>query len=196
MQYSTAVQYSITGGITCVCTHRRLTDKRVVILDWDIHHGNGTQHEFYSDPEVLYISIHRHDNGNFFPGTGAPGETGEWRSQTIVSVCNVTIPCCAGAAPGEGRTVNIAWSSSQQPLGDAEYLAAMRTLVTPIIKMFGPALVLVSAGFDAASGHPATIGGYNVSPACFAAMTASLAQLAEGKVRFIAAPGSPCSCNL
>ena len=50
----------------------------MVILDWDIHHGNGTQHEFYSDPEVLYISIHRHDNGNFFPGTGAPGETGEW----------------------------------------------------------------------------------------------------------------------
>ena len=77
MQYSTAVQYSSAGDITCVCTYRRLTDKRVVILDWDIHHGNGTQHEFYSDPEVLYISIHRHDNGNFFPGTGAPGETGE-----------------------------------------------------------------------------------------------------------------------
>ena len=92
--------------------------------------------------------------------------------------------------------MNIAWSSSQQPLGDAEYLAAMRTLVTPIIKMFGPALVLVSAGFDAASGHPATIGGYNVSPACFAAMTASLAQLAEGKVSFIASPGWACSCNL
>ena len=96
--------------------------------------------------------------------------------------------------------MNIAWSSSQQPLGDAEYLAAMRTLVTPIIKMFGPALVLVSAGFDAASGHPATIGGYNVSPACFAAMTASLAQLAEGKVSFIASSLRqvglvPVTCN-
>merc|ERR1719422_431812 len=105
--------------------------KKILIVDWAIHHGNGTQKAFYEDPRVLYISIHRHDNGNFYPGTGS------------------SVEC--GAGLGEGRTVNIAWSSSQQPLGDAEYLAAMRTLVTPIIKMFGPALVLVSAGFDAAS---------------------------------------------
>jgi len=57
--------------------YRRLFNKRVVIFDWDIHHGNGTQQEFYSDPEVMYISIHRHDGGNFFPGTGAPEETGK-----------------------------------------------------------------------------------------------------------------------
>jgi len=142
--------------------YRRLFNKRIVIFDWDIHHGNGTQQEFYSDSEVLYISLHRHDGGNFFPGTGAPSET--------------------GVDGGEGKTVNIAWSSSSKPLGDAEYLAAMRSVVIPIIRMFNPGLVLVSAGFDAAEGHPPTLGGYSVSPACFASMTSSLMQLAEGKV--------------
>lgn len=142
--------------------YRRLFNKRVVIFDWDIHHGNGTQQEFYSDPEVMYISIHRHDGGNFFPGTGAPEET--------------------GSAPGTGSTVNIAWSSSEQPLSDAEYLAAIRAVVIPLIKLFKPGIVIVSAGFDAAPGHPPTLGGYTVSPACFASMTSSLLQLAEGKV--------------
>lgn len=48
--------------------------ERVLIVDWDVHHGNGTQHAFYDDPNVLYISTHRHDDGNFFPGTGSPLE--------------------------------------------------------------------------------------------------------------------------
>jgi len=142
--------------------YRRLFSKRVVIFDWDIHHGNGTQQEFYSDPEVMYISIHRHDCGNFFPGTGAPEET--------------------GSAPGTGTTVNIAWSSTDQPLSDAEYLAAVRSVVIPLIKLFNPGIIIVSAGFDAAPGHPPTLGGYTVSPDCFASMTSSLLQLAEGKV--------------
>jgi len=142
--------------------YRRLFSKRVVIFDWDIHHGNGTQQEFYSDPEVMYISIHRHDGGNFFPGTGAPEET--------------------GSSPGTGTTVNIAWSSTDQPLADAEYLAALRSVVIPVIKLFNPGIIIVSAGFDAAPGHPPTLGGYTVSPDCFASMTSSLLQLAEGKV--------------
>ena len=128
----------------------------------DIHHGNGTQQQFYSDAEVLYISIHRHDGGNFFPGTGAPEEI--------------------GLSPGEGRNVNIAWSASDFPLSDAEYLAAMRTVVCPIVRNFNPGIILISAGFDATQGHPPTIGGYNVSPACFASMTSSMLQFAEGKV--------------
>ena len=73
----------------------------------DVHHGNGTQQQFYSDPEVLYISIHRHDDGNFFPGTGAPDE--------------------CGAEDGVGYNVNIAFSGSlNPPMRDAEYLAAFR----------------------------------------------------------------------
>lgn len=82
----------------------------------DVHHGNGTQQIFYEDPHVLYVSIHRHDDGNFFPGTGAVTE------------------CGAGA--GLGFNVNIPWSSgTNPPLGDAEYLAAFRSIVMPIAKV-------------------------------------------------------------
>ena len=63
---------------------------RVLIIDWAIHHGNGTQNAFYENPNVLYISLHRHDHGNFYPGTGSP------------------IEC--GSGPGLGFNVNIAWA--------------------------------------------------------------------------------------
>ncbi|KAI5635197.1 histone deacetylase domain-containing protein [Phthorimaea operculella] len=143
--------------------HTRLRLQRILIVDWDVHHGNGTQQIFYEDPHVLYISIHRHDDGNFFPGTGAASE------------------CGAGA--GLGYNVNIAWcSGTNPPLGDAEYLAAFRSIVMPIAKAYDPEIVLVSCGFDAANGHPAPLGGYNVSAACFAHMTRDLMQLANGKV--------------
>ncbi|XP_017472106.1 PREDICTED: histone deacetylase 4 isoform X4 [Rhagoletis zephyria] len=137
--------------------------KRILIVDWDVHHGNGTQQAFYDNPDVLYLSIHRHDDGNFFPGTGGSTE--------------------CGVAAGAGFNVNISWSGSlDPPLGDAEYIAAFRTIVMPIAKCFNPDIVLVSAGFDAASGHPPPLGGYLVSPACFGFMTRELMQLAEGKV--------------
>ena len=72
-----------------------------------MHHGNGTQKMLYDNPSILYISIHRHDNGNFFPGTGAPEECGEGQ--------------------GLGFNVNIAFGGSlNPPMGDAEYLAAFR----------------------------------------------------------------------
>lgn len=137
--------------------------QRVLVVDWDVHHGNGTQQVFYDDPSVLYLSIHRHDDGNFFPGTGGPTE--------------------CGAGPGLGFNVNIAWSGGlNPPLGDAEYLAAFRTIVMPIARDFQPDIVLVSAGFDAALGHPAPLGGYMVSPACFGYLTRELMKLADGKV--------------
>ncbi|CAD7091315.1 unnamed protein product [Hermetia illucens] len=137
--------------------------RRILIVDWDVHHGNGTQQVFYDNPNVLYLSIHRHDDGNFFPGTGGPTE------------------CGTGA--GLGFNVNVSWSGGlNPPLGDAEYLAAFRTIVMPIAKEFCPDIVLVSAGFDAAAGHPAPLGGYLVSPACFGYMTRELMQLADGKV--------------
>nr|XP_036222137.1 histone deacetylase 4 isoform X1 [Bactrocera oleae]XP_036222138.1 histone deacetylase 4 isoform X1 [Bactrocera oleae]XP_036222139.1 histone deacetylase 4 isoform X1 [Bactrocera oleae]XP_036222140.1 histone deacetylase 4 isoform X1 [Bactrocera oleae] len=137
--------------------------KRVLIVDWDVHHGNGTQQAFYDSPDVLYLSIHRHDDGNFFPGTGGSTE------------------CGIGA--GAGFNVNISWSGSlDPPLGDAEYIAAFRTIVMPIAKCFNPDIILVSAGFDAAVGHPPPLGGYLVSPACFGFMTRELMQLADGKV--------------
>lgn len=82
--------------------------------------------------------------------------------------------------------MNVAWSGGlNPPLGDAEYLAAFRTIVMPIARDFAPDLVLVSAGFDAAVGHAAPLGGYLVSPACFGHMTKELMQVADGKVRFL-----------
>lgn len=114
----------------------------------------------------MYLSLHRHDDGNFFPGTGGSTECGN------------------GA--GSGYNVNIAWSGGlSPPLGDAEYLAAFRTIVMPIAKEFSPDIVLVSAGFDAANGHPAPLGGYVVSPACFGYLTHELMQLADGKVKVL-----------
>jgi len=85
----------------------RLCLHRVLIVDWDVHHGNSTQQLFYADPRVLYISLHRYDNGNFFPGTGAAAECGIDR--------------------GLGYTVNVAWTGAM--MGDAEYLAAFRYLL-------------------------------------------------------------------
>lgn len=137
--------------------------RRILIVDWDVHHGNGTQQIFYDDPDILYLSIHRHDDGNFFPGTGGPTE--------------------CGVGQGLGFNVNIPWSSGlNPPMGDAEYLAAFRTIVLPIGRDFAPDIVIVSAGFDAAIGHPAPLGGYIVSPACFGHLTRQLTQLANGKV--------------
>lgn len=158
----------------------QLKMKRVLIVDWDVHHGNGTQQQFYSDPTVLYISIHRHDDGNFFPGTGAPDE--------------------CGAEDGVGFNVNIAFSGSlNPPMRDAEYLAAFRTLVMPIAREFNPDMVLVSAGFDAVVGHPAPLGGYEVSPACFGHMTRELMSLAGGKIVLVLEGGYDqtgiCDCS-
>uniref|UniRef100_A0A8B9F501 histone deacetylase n=1 Tax=Amazona collaria TaxID=241587 RepID=A0A8B9F501_9PSIT len=136
---------------------------KILIVDWDVHHGNGTQQVFYRDPDVLYISLHRHDDGNFFPGSGAADEV--------------------GAGPGEGFNVNVAWTGGlDPPMGDPEYLAAFRTVVMPIAHEFSPDVVLVSAGFDAADGHPPPLGGYKVSAKCFGYMTKQLMSLAGGAI--------------
>lgn len=133
---------------------------RVLIIDWDVHHGNGIQKMFYDDKEVMYISLHRHDKGNFFPGTGDLHEI--------------------GVGEGEGHNWNIAWSN--ESMGDAEYLAAFRSIVMPISREFNPSMVLVACGFDGARGHPFNFGGYDLTPACFAYMTRQLMTLANGRV--------------
>ncbi|KAF9977997.1 Histone deacetylase [Actinomortierella ambigua] len=141
-----------------------LTIQKILIIDWDVHHGNGTQQIFYDNPNVLYISLHRWDNGHFYPFTGAPDECGE--------------------EGGEGQNVNIAWSSygRGQAMGDVEYIAAFWYVLLPIARQFGPDLVMVSAGFDAADGHANNIGGYTVSPQGFAIMTRLVQTLAGGRV--------------
>uniref|UniRef100_A0A671XGB8 Protein deacetylase HDAC6 n=1 Tax=Sparus aurata TaxID=8175 RepID=A0A671XGB8_SPAAU len=136
---------------------------RVLILDWDVHHGNGTQHMFEDDDSVLYISLHRYDNGTFFPSS------------------EDAAPDRVGVSKGAGFNVNIAWSGGR--MGDSDYLAAFHHVVMPIATEFNPGLVLVSAGFDAARGDP--LGGYNVTPEGYAHLTHLLMSLAGGRVLLI-----------
>ncbi|XP_026180758.1 histone deacetylase 5 isoform X2 [Mastacembelus armatus] len=150
-------------AITAKLLQQKLGVGKILIVDWDIHHGNGTQQAFYSDPNVLYISLHRYDDGNFFPGSGAPEEV--------------------GSGAGVGFNVNIAWTGGvEPPMGDMEYLTAFRTVVMPIAQQFSPDVVLVSAGFDAVEGHQSPLGGYNVSAKCFGQLTQLLMGLAGGRV--------------
>jgi histone deacetylase 6 len=140
--------------------------RKVMILDWDVHHGNGVQNIFYNDPNVLYISLHVYQNGHFYPG--APEDP---------AIPDGGIDNC-GAGPGIGKNVNIGWHS--QGMGDGEYLAAFQRIVMPIAQEFQPDLVIVSAGFDAAHGDE--LGGCFVTPACYAHMTHMLMSLAGGKL--------------
>ncbi|KAM7074422.1 histone deacetylase 5 isoform 15-T15 [Ciconia maguari] len=150
-------------AISAKLLQQKLSVGRILIVDWDIHHGNGTQQAFYSDPDVLYISLHRYDDGNFFPGSGAPEEV--------------------GSGMGVGYNINIAWTGGvDPPIGDVEYLTAFRTVVMPIANEFAPDVVLVSAGFDAVEGHLSPLGGYSVTAKCFGHLTKQLMMLAGGRV--------------
>ncbi|XP_037742541.1 histone deacetylase 5 isoform X8 [Chelonia mydas] len=162
---STAMGFCFFNSVAIAAKllQQKLSVGKILIVDWDIHHGNGTQQAFYSDPNVLYISLHRYDNGNFFPGSGAPEEV--------------------GSGMGVGYNINIAWTGGvDPPIGDVEYLAAFRTVVMPIANEFSPDVVLVSAGFDAVEGHLSPLGGYSVTAKCFGHLTKQLMKLAGGRV--------------
>jgi acetoin utilization deacetylase AcuC-like enzyme len=130
---------------------RRLGAERVMILDWDVHHGNGTQHLFERRRDVLYASSHQYP---FYPGTGAPTEIGR--------------------GEGEGFTVNCALGGGQD---DADFGAVFHEVFLPIGQAFRPDLVLVSAGFDAHARDP--LGGMGVTERGFAAMCSGLRDLAD-----------------
>ncbi|XP_019347695.1 PREDICTED: histone deacetylase 4 isoform X6 [Gavialis gangeticus] len=155
--------YFNSVAIAAKLLQQRLNVSKILIVDWDVHHGNGTQQAFYNDPNVLYISLHRYDDGNFFPGSGAPDEV--------------------GTGPGVGFNVNMAFTGGlDPPMGDTEYLTAFRTVVMPIANEFAPDVVLVSSGFDAVEGHPTPLGGYNLSAKCFGYLTKQLMGLAGGRI--------------
>ena len=117
---------------------------RVAILDWDVHHGNGTQDIFWDDDSVLAVSLHQWP---FYPGSGGPGTSDE---------STLNVPLHAGS-------------------GDAEYAAAFRDLVEPVVAAFDPELVLVSAGFDAHVDDP--LAGMAVTEAGFTELARRSAQL-------------------
>ncbi|KAG5536248.1 hypothetical protein RHGRI_023883 [Rhododendron griersonianum] len=135
--------------------------KRVLIVDWDVHHGNGTQEIFDGSKTVLYISLHRHEGGKFYPGTGAAHEV--------------------GSMGAEGYCVNVPWSRGG--VGDNDYLFAFQHVVLPIASAFSPDFIIISAGFDAARGDP--LGCCDVTPSGFAQMTHALNALSGGKLLVI-----------
>lgn len=140
--------------------------RKILILDWDVHHGNGIQNIFYTDPNVLYISIHVYQKGEFYPGqpdNPAVPDGG---------------PDKCGSEAGVGKNINIGWDD--QGMGDGEYMAAFQRIVMPIAQEFDPDLVIISAGFDAANGDE--LGGCFVTPECYAHMTHMLMSLAGGRV--------------
>nr|KAF6338095.1 histone deacetylase 9 [Pipistrellus kuhlii] len=162
---STAMGFCFFNSVAITAKYLRdqLNISKILIVDLDVHHGNGTQQAFYADPSILYISLHRYDEGNFFPGSGAPNEV--------------------GTGLGEGYNINIAWTGGlDPPMGDIEYLEAFRTVVMPVAKEFDPDMVLVSAGFDAVEGHAPPLGGYKVTAKCFGHLTKQLMTLANGHV--------------
>jgi acetoin utilization deacetylase AcuC-like enzyme len=124
---------------------------RVLIVDWDVHHGNGTQHSFDEDPSVLYFSTHQFP---YYPGTGDAGE--------------------AGRGDGHGFTVNVPLPAG---CGDAEYSGAMQRILAPVARAFRPEFILVSCGFDAHEDDP--LAAMNVTAAGFAEMARTLRGLAD-----------------
>ncbi|NXP24719.1 HDAC9 deacetylase, partial [Scytalopus superciliaris] len=162
---STAMGFCFFNSIAITAKYLRdkLNIGKILIVDLDVHHGNGTQQAFYADPSILYVSLHRYDEGNFFPGSGAANEV--------------------GSGPGEGYNINIAWTGGlDPPMGDVEYLTAFRTVIMPAANEFDPEIVLVSAGFDAVEGHDPPLGGYKVTAKCFGHLTKQLLKLADGRV--------------
>jgi acetoin utilization deacetylase AcuC-like enzyme len=135
--------------------------KKILIMDWDVHHGNGTQAAFYDDPTVFFISTHQFP---FYPGSGAVNET--------------------GVGAGEGRTLNV-----PLPAGctDVEYLQVFQDIVVPAAEKFQPDWILVSAGFDPHRRDP--LGGMNVTEEGFGAMARLLLALAnrfaDGRIAFL-----------
>ena len=152
---------------------RALGARRVLIVDWDIHHGNGIQEIFAEDPSVLYFSVHRHDRGTFFPC----GDESRGRDATFEASA-----AAIGEGLGRGTSVNVAWNtrgSATRP-GDAEYAAVWSEILMPIATEFEPDIILVAAGFDAAEGDP--LGGCYVTPEGYASMTRELMRLANGRL--------------
>jgi len=143
--------------------------ERILILDWDVHHGNGTQHSFDEDPTVLYASTHQFP---YYPGTGAAGEVGHGK--------------------GTGFTLNVPLPAG---CGDETYLGALQRLLVPVTEVFRPELILVSCGFDAHADDP--LAAMQVTGAGFHAMTAIVRALAEaccgGRVAFVLEGGYAAS---
>lgn len=150
---SRAMGFCLFNNVAIAAEHlaKKYSLQRILIVDWDLHHGNGTQHSFYSRKDVLYFSAHQFPH---YPGTGYWNET--------------------GTGEGEGFTVNVPLSYGQT---DDDYLFVFQKILSPIASQFEPEFILVSAGFDIHQSDP--LGGMRISEEGFAGMSAVLMELAH-----------------
>ncbi len=147
-----AMGFCLLNTVAIAAAHARAHGiGRVAIIDWDVHHGNGTQDIFYSDPDVWYTSLHQ---SPLYPGTGGKDE--------------------AGTDAGLGTTLNIPLPPNS---GNAEWLQAMSEAVVPFVERVEPDLILLSAGYDAHRDDP--IGSCLVDGDGFAALTRAVVDLAD-----------------
>jgi acetoin utilization deacetylase AcuC-like enzyme len=147
-----AMGFCLFNNVAVAAAHARsIGAARVAIVDYDVHHGNGTQHIFEDDPSVLYVSLHQYP---YYPGTGAAGEV--------------------GTGAGAGFTVNVPLEAGAV---DDDYRLVFDELVVPVVRQFNPDLILISAGFDAHERDP--LGGMRLTTPAFPAMTIALRRVAD-----------------
>lgn len=148
---SYAMGFCLTNHAAVAAAHARsLGAGRVAVLDWDVHHGNGTQDIFYGRADVLYLSVHR--GGMFYPGTGRVDEVGEGAGEGFT--VNVPLPACSGCEP---------------------YRDAFAGVFLPVLEEYAPEVVIVSAGYDAHAADP--LGGMALDTASFRNLASSMAGL-------------------
>jgi acetoin utilization deacetylase AcuC-like enzyme len=151
-----AMGFCFYNNVAVAAAHARtLGARRVAVIDYDVHHGNGTQHTFEADPSVLYASLHQYP---FYPGTGAAGEV--------------------GIGSGRGFTVNVPMEAGAVA---EDYRIAFAEVVVPAVRQYKPDLILVSAGFDAHERDP--LANMRLTTDTFAAMTADLRSIAAEACR-------------
>jgi acetoin utilization deacetylase AcuC-like enzyme len=147
-----AMGFCFFNNVAVAAAHARARGlARVAIVDFDVHHGNGTQWSFYADPSVLFVSSHQYP---FYPGTGSAADV--------------------GSGAGQGFTVNLPIAAGGT---DADFERLYTTIGLPIVRQFGPELILVSAGFDAHMDDP--LGGMQLTTSYFGRLMAAIAAVAD-----------------